>query len=274
MIMDHNENYFVRNTFICTWDELYIDNTKRSKSLSNLPILKDNIELYTYQKKIYNHLRHIIIDIIGEPLNVWKECITSTLNTTIEYYNNLLLENNSKLVIYKNLSDFVNKKNIKNMLKYFKEIKEKLETNLSNNEISDLINEIIDFSKILENEQKTQKNNNIISNNLIIENKLFEIQKKLVDIDHKYISPQLKILFEMKKYIITCIGHLKKTFKTYFKIIEKQVTKFINTQIMNIMVLYNWKINDVIHYYINSVLILGDDIWGKLIYNINIPYIF
>ena len=289
--MIENIDYYIKNTFISTYEIEEFPKLKKSKSLTDLSNLenKDNeiiqmkeyynkfkIDIDYYTKIIHNNLKKAILKEFNNILKQWKEYINLTHDINLNYYHNKIKECDSNLIFLNDISNSFNKKYIenKNLIKYINELKVKLDNETINYKIIDFLK--TELHVILEKNTSTKIDKTNIKTRLNEQLKVLKIRDVLSKIDTSYIKPYIENITEQKNNMIHHMTHLQKTHKAFFKIINKQLSKFIKFEIIKIILDNNWyKVYTTkkITYNINNKLYLGDDFWGNITLNINLPFV-
>jgi hypothetical protein len=188
-------NYFTRNSFICTSDELFKKELTKSKSDNCLDYIEVNVsdlkqqyllDINKYTKLLYDLIRNEIIDLIKETISKWYSDVYSIFNETLVHYKNLLDKNNQDLMFCKLIKETFNNyiSSNKNILIIIKELLEKVKLLKYAEEYIDILNWINSEFKRL------NKNNSIVINihKLSIKERLKEQHKIIKILDYVLIN--------------------------------------------------------------------------------------
>ena len=278
--------YYIKNTFICTPDELF-SKLKKSKSETDLDYntdINDFINRYTpnidiYSKLLYKYITKFLTETINETLNNWLYNIYDIYESNYNVYNSDLKILEDKHYMFNSISEiFMDKKNHKkNIIALIIQLKNKINDKLNSEQ-----NIFIDFLEKKLQELFNDKNKLINFNNSNIKHKLTEqinISKKLEDINKLFLIPQLEKNNKDKEELKDKINKLKNSFISFNKLIDKQIYNFLSnydTQVSN-LIKKEWDIilkTKQVKLDFDSMLILGNEDWGIIKINISFPEIF
>ena len=128
--------FYIKNTFICTQDELYINKLKRSKSLSdlnynnndliNFDFYKPNIDIYYQLLKLY--IKKIFSETIDITLDKWLDDVYNIYKTNYNFcYDELNILNNDYELFNMIKTIFMDKNNHKkNIIELIIQLKNKI----------------------------------------------------------------------------------------------------------------------------------------------------
>jgi hypothetical protein len=286
----NTKGYFIRNTFICTYDELSI-NIKRNKSLNDLPVIEDdeinnikkelshnykpNIEVYT--NLTYDYVKVKIKEDTKELIDNWIQNTTESYEENLSIINNILNENTKKINILNDINNTFTKINIKNknIIQLLTELKNKLK--LINNNINFKIIEWLDseLDNLIQNKDKliNIKNSNM-KDKLSVQH---HIQNLLSKIINKYVEPYIDKLNKDIKEKKDSIIYIKKSYKSYIKLLDKQFNTFLDKYKKKIytILLDNWIVvskDNSVTFDINESLTLGNNLWGEISFFVDFTY--